>query len=152
MFLKVQGNGHNQLWPFLGLRNEINRLFDNTWREPVDLTAEKISDWSPLLDLAESDKEVTIRAEVPGIDPEHIDISVNGNELVISGEKKETIEKNEQGYHHKETRYGKFSRTVTLPDGIDSEKVSADYDKGVLVVKLPKSPVSVAKKIPVKAR
>ena len=123
MFLKIQSNGQNRLWPFTTLNGEWNRLFDSSLRDPFSLLSEKNkagNEWSPLLDVAVSEKEVSVRAEVPGIDPEQIEISVHGNELVISGEKKETIESNEQGYHHKETRYGKFSRAVTLPEGIDN--------------------------------
>jgi HSP20 family protein len=105
--------------------------------------------WSPSLDLSESEKEITVRAEIPGVDPENIDIAVSGNVLTISGEKKEEYEERSQSVFRAERRFGSFRRSVALPDFVDTEHVSADYDKGVLTIHLAKSEKDVARRIPV---
>jgi HSP20 family protein len=138
------------LWPFTGLRSEVNRLFDHFLTDANGNGQERTA-WNPALDLGENDKEITIRVEVPGITPDAIDIQIHGDQLVISGEKKSVTEKDEAGYHHRETTYGKFSRTVTLPDAVDRDNVTADYNHGVLTVKVPKSPAVMPKKISIKA-
>jgi HSP20 family protein len=151
---KNKENGGTQTLAPLGeFRSEMNRLFDSFFREPFGPTSESLgslSAWAPSLDVAETDDEVTVRAEIPGVDPKDIDISVEGNRLAISGEKKETSEKKEQAFYQRETYYGRFSRQVELPQGVDPEKVDAEYKGGVLTVRLKKVPGAAAKKIPVK--
>ena len=104
------------------------------------------------IDVAETDKEVTIRAEVPGIDPKEINVSVTGDQLVISGEKKEKTERKGNGFSHHETRYGSFHRAIPLPEGVDSEKVDAQYANGVLTLTLAKSPQAAPKRIEIKVK
>ncbi|MCC7086282.1 MAG: Hsp20/alpha crystallin family protein [Pirellulales bacterium] len=136
-------------------RTEMNRLFDTFFREPLGSIGESFSSlgrWAPTLDVAENDRTVIVRAELPGVDPKDLDITVTGDRLTISGEKKETSERKEKDYFHRESRYGSFSRTVELPAGIDPQQVSADYDNGVLTITLQKSPGAVAKKVPVKTK
>lgn len=136
-------------------RNEMNRLFDTFFREPFGSLSESFSSlgrWAPTVDVAETEKCVTVRAELPGVDPTDLDITVTGDRLTISGEKKETSERKEKDYFHRESRYGSFSRTVQLPVGVDAQQVTADYDNGVLTITLQKSPEAVAKKIPVKTK
>ncbi len=87
-------------------RLEMNQLFDNFFREPLWPTSETfsgLSAWSSSLDVAETDKDVTIRAAIPGVDPKDLNVTVEGNRLVISGEKKATSEKKEQSFHRSET-------------------------------------------------
>lgn len=138
------------------LRSEMDRLFDSFLREPFGMlewpgfTGGEIG-W-PAIDISESDKEVTIRAEVPGIDPKEIDVSVTGNQVVIKGEKKETSERKGDGYFHSESHYGSFQRAIPLPEEVDSEKVDAKYANGVLTLRMPKSPTAVAKKIEIKTK
>jgi HSP20 family protein len=142
--------------PLATLRNEMDRLFDSFVREPLGMLdwpafmgGEK---WWPAIDIAESDKEITVRAEIPGIDPKELDVTVTGNQLVISGEKKESSEKKEKGFYHSEARYGSFRRAIPLPEGIDSEHVDANYANGILTLKLQKTPAAVAKKIEIKVK
>jgi HSP20 family protein len=140
-----------ELSPLNDLRSEINRVFDSFFREPFGAMTESFG-WgqlAPSLNVSETDNEVTVHAELPGVDPKDLDITVTADRITISGEKKETIEKNEANYHHKEIRSGKFSRTVTLPNGIDTENVAADHKNGVLTVRLKKSQAAAAKKISV---
>ena len=138
--------------------SEVDRMFERFFDEPLwggsrllpELRA--VSAWSPSLDLSESEKGITIRAELPGVDPENIDVAVSGNVLTISGEKKEEHEERSQSVYRSERRFGSFRRSVALPESVDSEKVSADYDKGVLTIHLAKSEESVARRIPVSAK
>jgi HSP20 family protein len=134
--------------------SEMNRLFDSFFRDPFGSMGESLGNltaWSPSLDVAETDDEVTVRAEIPGADPKDIDVSVEGNRLVISGEKKESSEKKEQSFYQRETYCGRFNRQVELPQGVDPNNVNAEYKGGVLSVRLKKVPGAAAKKIPVKS-
>src|SRR3990172_8393906 len=132
------------------LRSDIDRLFDAFVREPfaaLDWPPRESGAWSPSVALAETDTEHTVRAELPALDPKDLDISVTENQLVLSGEKKETVERREKGYYHVESRFGSFRRTVALPAGIDSTKVNAEYANGVLTIHLAKSPENAPKRI-----
>jgi HSP20 family protein len=142
------------LSPLNDLRSEINQVFDSYFREPFGAMTESFG-WggqpAPSLDVSETDKEFTVQAELPGVDPKDLEITVTADRITISGEKKETVEKTDKNYHHKEIRSGKFSRTIALPSGIDTENVAADHKNGVLTVRLKKSQAAAAKKISVKA-
>ncbi|MCE5303042.1 MAG: Hsp20/alpha crystallin family protein [Planctomycetaceae bacterium] len=146
----------NDLSPLVALRGEMDRLFDTFLREPfqaIDWPSWGGSDkWSPAVDIAESDKEMTIQAELPGIDPKELDVSVTGNQLVLSGEKRESSERKEKGVYHSEARYGSFRRVIPLPEGLDTEHIDAQYANGVLTLKLPKTASTQAKRIEVKAK
>lgn len=147
--------GQNELSPLLALRGEMDRLFDSFFREPfgaMDWPLLGLGKWSPPLDVAETDTEITVKAELPGIDPKDIEVTVVGNELVLSGEKKETTEHDVKGFHHSETRYGSFRRTVPLPEGIDTENVDAQYANGVLTLHLKKIAPVTKKRIEVKVK
>ncbi|HEY4760225.1 MAG TPA: Hsp20/alpha crystallin family protein [Thermoguttaceae bacterium] len=142
--------------PLAALRTEMDRLFDSFIREPFGMLdwpalmgGEK---WWPAIDVAESDKDVTVRVEVPGIDPKELDVTVTGNQLIISGEKKESTEKKDKGFYHSEARYGSFRRVIPLPEGVDPEKVDANYANGVLTLKLQKTPSATAKRIEIKVK
>ncbi|MEX2558364.1 MAG: Hsp20/alpha crystallin family protein [Pirellulales bacterium] len=128
-------------------------MFDSFLREPLwgEGWMGRMDGWSPSLDIEEGDDEVTVRAELPGVNPEDLNISVTGNTLVLSGEKKETTEKKHNGFRQTERRFGSFRRAVTLPQGVDADQVSADYSQGVLTIRLAKSPEAAPKRIPVKA-
>jgi len=146
-----RGNVH----PLVALRGEMDRLFDSFFREPfggLDWSPWGAGEWTPAVDIAESDKELTVRAELPGIDPKDLEISVSGNQLVLAGEKKESSEREEKDFYHTETRYGSFRRVVALPDGIDTENVDAQYANGVLTLRLKKTAQSAAKRIEVKVK
>jgi HSP20 family protein len=150
---KSTGQQENRLSPLVDFRSEMNRLFDSFLREPFGSLSDTVTSWgrwAPTLDVTENENAVMVRAEIPGVDPKEIDITVTGDRLTISGEKKETLEDKDREVYHRETRYGSFSRTVQLPAGVDAEKVSADYANGVLTVTLQKTPAARAKKISIK--
>ena len=128
--------------------------------EMDDLFKDFFSDWDggpfwsrtrwPALDIAEDENEFTVKAEVPGCKAEDIDISVHGNTLTISGEKKQEKEEKGKGYRHTERSYGSFRRNLNLASEVDSNKVEATYKDGILSIKLPKTEKTKAVKIKVK--
>jgi HSP20 family protein len=153
-----------QAWqPIDTLRKEIDRLFDNFghgfWRSPF----RAITDFEPLwssklassfaVDVAESDKAYEITAELPGMDEKDIDVKLVDGGLTIKGEKKDEKEEKRKDYYVSERRYGSFERYFRLPDGVDTDKIEANFKKGVLTVTLPKKAEAQkpAKKIDVKA-
>lgn len=134
------------------LRSEMNRLFDNFFREPLGAMSESFGfggQFAPTLDISESDKEVTVHAELPGVDPKDLDITVTADRLTISGEKRETFEKTDKNVHQKEIRSGKFSRSVSLPSGVDTQNVVAEHKNGVLTIRLKKNEAVAGRKISV---
>ena len=150
-----QREGERMESPLVALRSEMDRLFDTFLREPfgeIDWPFVGQGKWSPTVDIAESDDEVVVRAELPGIDPKDLDVSVSGNQLVLSGEKKESSESEGKDFSHSESRYGSFRRLVQLPEGIDTENVEAQYANGVLTMHLKKTPSAVPKRIDVKVK
>ncbi len=141
--------------PFNFFRDEMNRLFDSFFRgvdiEPLE---RKFSTFSPNIDISETDKEVVITAELPGMEDKDIDVSLTKDSLTIKGEKKEEKEEKGKSYYRMERSYGSFCRTIPLPAEIDAEKITAEFKKGVLSVKMPKTPEAIkeTKKIQIKAQ
>ena len=131
------------------LHNEMDDLFDSFFRG-LDRPFNGYKTW-PAIDVAEDENAITVRAEVPGCSAEDIDISVYGNTLTISGEKKIKEEKKEKGYYHVESSYGTFRREITLPTDVESDKVDATYKDGVLSITLPKAAKAKAVKVKVKS-
>jgi HSP20 family protein len=105
----------------------------------------------PALDVAERDDAVEVKAELPGVKPQDIELTMQGNTLVISGQKKEETEQKEKNFYRSERRYGSFRRTIPLPAGVDAAKIDASHKDGVLTILLPKSEQAKPKKITVKA-
>jgi len=132
------------------LHNEMDDLFDSFFRG-LDRPFAGYRTW-PAIDVAEDENSILVRAEVPGCNAEDIDISVYGNTLTISGEKKLSEEKKEKGYYHVESSYGSFRRELTLPTEVDSGKIDATYKDGVLSINLPKAAKAKAIKVKVKGQ
>jgi HSP20 family protein len=134
-------------------RNEMNRLFEGFFSRPMAapswLDTVEPGQWLPTVDMAETDAGIRVRAELPGIDPKDVDVSVSEDRLVIAGVKKSATEETGNGWTHRESSSGSFTRSIPLPESVDPEKVTARYDKGVLTVELAKSPSSKARKVPV---
>ena len=126
-----------------GLQSDINRLFD-AFMTPFEVTEIRRT-LSPKLDVAETKDKYEIKAEMPGIDEKDIDVSMNDGVLTISGEKKTEAESDDKGYWLKECSYGSFSRSVRLPENIADDKIVAKFDKGVLMIDVPKKEPTVAK-------
>lgn len=133
-------NGDN---PLIHLQKDINRVFDDFWRRFDQPLAGVDGFWAgsgSRTDVSESDREVEVTVELPGMDEKDVDVSVTDDLLTIRGEKKEEKKEERKGYHLAERSYGSFYRTIPLPAGVDTGKAKAAFRKGVLTVTLPKSP------------
>ena len=106
----------------------------------------------PAIDISEDENSITVRAEVPGCRAEDVDISVQGNILTISGEKKHEEEKKEKGYYYAERSYGSFRRDITLPADVESTKIDAHCKDGILTISMPKTEKAKAIKVKVKSQ
>lgn len=137
------------------LRHEMDRLFDSfLGRSPFadrDLFTNG-GQWSPALDLVETDDEIVVKAELPGMDEKDVSVSISGNHLVIKGERKHEEETKDKQFHRIERSYGTFERMLSLPVSVDQQKVSAEYEKGVLEIHMPKKAEVKPKPIKVKAK
>ncbi|RME39903.1 MAG: Hsp20/alpha crystallin family protein [Planctomycetota bacterium] len=135
----------------------MDMLFERFFRDPWG-ALEDFGDGGSLLtamprmDVAESDKDVTVTLELPGVDPKDLDIRVSQGVLTVQGEKKREKEEKDRNYHWVEREYGSFHRTVPLPNSVDPEKVEATYENGVLTVTLAKQPGHQQKRVEVKAK
>jgi HSP20 family protein len=121
------------------LQNDMNRLFNTFFDTPTagngSGTARR---WIPAMDLIETDDHFVLKADLPGLTEEDVHIEVDDNVLTISGERKSEHEDEREGYVRVERSYGAFQRSLTLPEGVEPEAVSASFDRGVLEVRIPK--------------
>lgn len=128
--------------PFVSLRREMDRMFDDFFTGFGNGRAlQSAGGWTgmtPMIDVVESDKEVVVTAEMPGLDDKDFEVTLTGDLLTIKGEKKSEHEEKNGNAAYMERRYGAFARTVRLPFEVGNEKVDAKYDKGLLTVRVPK--------------
>src|SRR5271168_4201860 len=136
---------------FSTLQDRINRVFRESYGHGPAGQDESLttSSFAPAVDVYEDEHTVTLKIEVPGIDEKDIDVRLENNTLTVHGERKIENEEKEENYRRVERQYGSFTRTFTLPTTVDSEKVSASYEKGVLKVTLPKKAEAKPKQIKV---
>jgi HSP20 family protein len=121
----------------VAVQDRLNRFFDDFGRR-TDEDVMSRGDWMPAVDIYQSDtNEVVLKAELPGLRREDIDVNVENNTLTIKGERRQDVEVKKEHFHRVERSYGAFSRSFSLPNTIDSGKVRADYRDGVLTVSLP---------------
>jgi HSP20 family protein len=140
---------YNPLRELRGMQEQMNHLLDLAWnREPGEELREGV--WQPLVDIFENDEAVVIRAELPGVEQEAIEVKIEGATLTIRGERKQDAEVRKENYHRIERYYGPFQRSFLLPQTIDQEKVEAACDKGVLTITLTKKELIKPKQITVK--
>ena len=134
---------------FTTFRREMDRLWDRFFSErPALDMLEK--GWEPTMDITETKSDLIVKAELPGIDPKEIDISLTGDTLTIKGEKQQEKEEKEENYYRIERSYGIFSRTIKLPVTVQNDKIKASYQHGVLKITLPKSEEAKQKQIKIK--
>ena len=129
------------------LQDRMNRLFDDAgrgWRndEPAATTS-----WSPSVDIFETEGEIVVKSELPGMDRKDITLHLENNVLTLRGERKFEKETKEENYHRIERSYGNFSRSFSIPATVDEEKIRADYKDGVLKIVLPKKEQAKPKQI-----
>jgi HSP20 family protein len=121
------------------IQSEMNRLFNTFFDSPTAgngvSTARR---WIPAMDLVEVENEYILRADLPGLSEQDVNIELQDNVLTVSGERKHEREESKEGYYRVERSSGSFSRTLTLPDGVDPDAIKASFDKGVLEVRVPK--------------
>lgn len=145
--------GRNGLDGLARLRDEMDRSFDRLFSEPlgaIEPRALRAEGWMPAIDVSESDGEVLIRAEAPGIAAKDLEISVSGRALLISGKKEETTEKKDENFYHCERRFGSFRRVIDLPETADTDKITAEADNGVVTVRVAKKPGAKPKQVEIK--
>jgi HSP20 family protein len=111
--------------------------FDRLFNTLFDRSAEARS-WTPPMDLVEAEDHFLLRADLPGMREEDVNIEVRDNTLRISGERKTEHDQRERGWYRLERQFGKFSRALTLPDGVNADTIEANFDHGVLEVRIPK--------------
>jgi HSP20 family protein len=134
---------------FATLQDRINRVFRDSYSGAAQDDSLTTSSFAPAVDVYEDEHKVNLKIEVPGIDEKDIDVRVENNTLTVHGERKIEKEEKEENYRRVERQYGSFTRTFTLPTTVDTEKVSASYDKGVLKITLPKKAEAKPKQIKV---
>lgn len=135
----------------LNLRQTMDRMFEDTFLWPARSQYEMSGGNLPL-DIYQTKNDVVVKAALPGLKPEEVDISLSGETLTIKGEHREEKETKEAEYIRREHRYGSFSRTVTIPVAIQSDKAQATFDNGILTLTLPKAEAVKPKQIKVKAK
>ncbi|HYX78452.1 MAG TPA: Hsp20/alpha crystallin family protein [Solirubrobacterales bacterium] len=118
------------------LQSEVNRLFDTFFGGPGD--GGGMRRWVPAMDLLETDDHLVLRADLPGLDREDVNLEIKDGVLTVSGERRAEHEERGKNFYRAERAFGSFSRSLTLPEHVDAEKISADFEKGVLEIRIPK--------------
>lgn len=135
------------------LREAMDRLFDDAFTRPFSIMREGGSTWSSLpIDMYQTDNDVVVRAALPGIKPDEVQINITGDILTLKGEMKHDEEKKDQSWHIREHRWGAFERSLRLPTGVIADKARAEFDNGILTITLPKSEAVKPKTITVKTK
>ena len=131
------------------LREAMDRLFDDAFTRPLTLR----DGWSaPAIDMYQTDDEIVVKAALPGIKPDEVQINITGEVLTLKGETKHEEEKKEKAWHMREQRYGSFERSVILPTDVVADKDKAEFENGILTITLPKAEEVKPKIINIKAK
>jgi len=137
---------------FSPIEERLNRLFRESFNPESPEDALTTTSLAPPVDIYEDEHKIALKIEVPGIDEKDIDVRIEGNTLTVRGERKLEKEEKEENFRRVERRYGSFMRSFTLPGSVDPGQVSADYDKGMLKINLPKKAEAKPKQIKVNVR
>ena len=129
--------------------NRMNRLFRESYSPEGPEEALTTTSFAPPVDIYEDEHNITLKIEVPGIDEKDIDVRIENNTLIVHGERKLEKEEKEENFRRVERQYGSFTRSFTLPNSVDTGQVSANYDNGVLKIKLAKKSEAKPKQIKV---
>jgi HSP20 family protein len=141
------------LAPWTGLsamKKDMDRLFDQFWEADYPRLP-AFGEWAPVLDVSETKDAVLVKAEVPGMDPQDIQLTLQDQTLSLRGEKRQEKEEKDEHYYHIERSYGAFARAVRLPAPVDGSKVTATFKHGLLRVTLSKAPAAKGATVPIKA-
>jgi HSP20 family protein len=135
------------------LREAMDHLFDDAFTRPFSVMRNGGSTWStPAIDMYQTNNEVVVKAALPGIKADEVQINVTGDVLTLRGETKQEEEKKDKAWHIREQRWGAFERSVQLPSGVVADKAKADFDNGILTITLPKLEAVKPKTITVKTK
>ena len=135
------------------LQTDMNRLFDRFFEGGrANGNGGAVRRWIPAMDLVESEDNLVLRADLPGMKEEDVEIEIKDGVLTVSGERKAEHEQKGEGFHRVERAFGRFSRSLQLPDGIDAGKVAASFEDGVLEVKVPKPEQTKPTRVQIGAR
>ena len=132
------------------MRREMERVWDTFLEGDARKESKKDSVWLPSVDVSETKNDVVVKAELPGMDPKDIEVTLSDGHLMIKGQKKHEKEEKDEDYHFVERSYGSFVRAVHLPKEVKHDKISASYKNGVLKVVLPKSEEAKTKEVKIK--
>ena len=133
----------------MSLRDAMDRLFDDAFTRPLSLR----DAWSvPAIDMFQTDDEIVVKAALPGIKADEVQINVTGEVLTLKGEVKQNQEMEEKAWHIREQRFGSFERSIALPTDVVADKAKADFENGILTITLPKAEEVKPKTITVKAK
>lgn len=149
------GRRGEEEWSLQSLQRQVNKLFDDFFRG-FDLRPfapmERVGEFTPRIDVKETDKAFVVTAELPGMDEKDVEVMLSSDSLTLKGEKKQEKEEKGENFYRMERSYGSFHRVIPLPDGVDTSKVDASVSKGILTVNLPKTAKAreKAKKVTVK--
>ena len=136
----------------MSIQSELNRLFGRTYAGSESGTTGGVTGaWVPPLDIYETPEKFVVHVELPGIDPDGVDVSVEDSVLTVRGQRDFYSDVDEDSFHRVERRYGAFARSITLPQTADAERIEANFDRGVLIVEVPKVEQAKPRKIQVKA-
>jgi HSP20 family protein len=126
---------------------EVNRLF-NTLFDVGEAGSQR---WVPAMDLVEGEDHFLLQADLPGLTEGDVNLEIQDNTLTVSGERKAEHETRERGWYRIERAFGRFSRSLTLPEGVDADAITAEFDKGVLNVRIPKPEQRKPRRVAIKA-
>ena len=136
----------------VSLRDAMDRLFSDSFVRPARWPSQADEGAATLpLDMYETDEDVIVKASVPGIKPDDVEVTMQDGVLQIRGESEQEREETEGRYHYRERHYGSFARAVRLPGNVDADKVDAEFENGVLTVRIPKAEQAKPRKITVKS-
>ncbi len=137
----------------IGLQERMNRLFEDSFVRSRSLEEEMaLGAWTPAVDIYEEEGRIVLRADLPGVGPDQLDIKVENNTLTIAGERRFEKDLKKENYHRVERQYGAFHRSFSLPGTVNAEKIQAEHRDGVLEIVLPKREESKPKQIKIEVR
>jgi HSP20 family protein len=132
-----------------GLHNEMGRIFGDLFAPQEGGTDPEETYWIPTVDVSETENDFEIRAELPGVSENDVNVSVTDNRLTVKGEKRQEAETDGKNYHRVERRYGSFQRSFTLPRNVEASNIKAGFNDGVLTLSIPKPEAAKPTEIPV---
>lgn len=129
------------------IQRNLDDLFRRTWAAWEPVAASARPEWVPALDVVQKEDELVVRAELPGVDPEHLEVTIEDNTLTIKGERREELQVEKGNWLRRELKYGSFARSLALPTEVDTEKMKATYRNGVLEISVPYQPKGKPRRI-----